>query len=97
MGVHLGLTPQGRGPQPSISAGVEDFMLSPAPQALNGNPIMIRWWRPDESGLTTGYFLSRVQREYERKLTTGANFGVRTPTLATARASVLCGNRSVLS
>jgi hypothetical protein len=29
----LGLTPQAGGPQPSSSAGVEDFMLSPAPQA----------------------------------------------------------------
>ena len=30
----LGLTPQGRGPQPSISAGVEDFMLTSAPRTL---------------------------------------------------------------
>jgi hypothetical protein len=32
-GVSLRSTP-GRGPQPSISAGVEDFMLAAAPRAL---------------------------------------------------------------
>ena len=32
LGVPLRSTP-GRGPRPSISAGVRDFMLSPAPQA----------------------------------------------------------------